>query len=1000
MAVKPNQLSLEFESQVQPRSRFQIQLDAAQRAAVEHVHGPMLVIAGAGTGKTTVLEHRVAHLISNHHAAPGEILALTYTENAARSLHERIGKLLASEGISGTGFRASTFHAYCYGLIRKSGKAFQVVGREDLWVYLRRNISRLPLERFIKAANPGKFLDDLLNFYDRCRDELVRACDYNAYVQRLRAGDVPLPRVGRTREFEELSRAEVIAYCEEIARVYIRVEEMLGERNMGTFGDMIVGALDVLKQDSAALERERARARFILIDEFQDSNVAQIELAALLAGSAENIFAVGDPDQAIYRFRGATSGAFDEFARRFPDLRRERLERNHRSLSPILQSSFGVIAKNPEVAGWKRTFLHSAREEQPRNQGESVGSSPVSAVMTTDICAEAADIAESIQEKHSRANTSSERLQWQEFAVLYRTHAHREQLTEELAARGIPFTVTGVNVLESGPIRDLVAALSAIVVARDAISLFRLAALPRFKISPTALHHQLQQTGREPDLVAALDKVKGGRALLDAIQNCRAWLPEAPKASQLVSRVVEVFGLDIPADALLVFRKFVEEWEKKPITDEGSLLEFLNYLEFFKEARGYVPLEEPDEHLDAVRLLTAHAAKGLEWKQVHVIRLNAGSFPLHFQEALFGFPDALRHSPHGGSDSDRKLHMEEERRLLYVAMTRAADRLLLYARPGRGQDKTPDGFLRDLLKDRSLGGVVQQRPARSYIRTSAAPVASPASVAGWLELPAQRNLRQGPLSASAIESYKICPLRFKIEHDWRLPSEPAAAMQFGNVMHSALKFYFDELRSGRPCDIQGLLRRFEELMSRMPFEDPVQRQLYLKQGAVQLRTFVETHKAAPPLLVIHTERTFKIEIGGVEIVGRMDRLDALDSGPNRIAITDYKTGRPRDQKDAEQSLQLSIYAIAAMRAWSFQPERLVFYNLEDNSRIETCRTADQLRAHEEEVRQVACDIAAGKFDPAPGFHCRSCGYFSLCPKTEQRLYSIQKTLRAVPSGAN
>jgi len=169
---------------------------------------------------------------------------------------------------------------------------------------------------------------------------------------------------------------------------------------------------------------------------------------------------------------------------------------------------------------------------------------------------------------------------------------------------------------------------------------------------------------------------------------------------------------------------------------------------------------------------------------------------------------------------------------------------------------------------------------------------------------------------------------------------------------------------------------------------------------VQLKNFIEAHRSGPPLLVAHTERTFRVEIGGVEVVGRMDRLDALDSGPNRIAITDYKTGRPREQKDADQSLQLSIYAIAAMRAWSFQPERLVFHNLENNSRIETSRSGDQLRAHEEEVREVARDIAVGKFDPNPGFHCRSCAYFSLCPKTEQRLYSIQKSLQAVPSGAH
>src|SRR5713101_7905251 len=338
------------------------QLDDAQRAAVEHVHGPMLVVAGAGTGKTTVLEQRIAYLIRNHHAAPEEILAVTYTENAAKNLHDRVANLLASENISASGLCASTFHAYCYGVLRKHGEAFQVLNREDLWIYLRRNIAQLPLERFIKAANPGKFLDDLLSFYDRCRDELVKAADYQSYVERLRTGELTLPRVGRSHDFEELLDDEVVACCHEIALVYAKVEQMQAEKNMGTYGDMIVGALGLLQQDHTLLEHERKHARFILIDEFQDSNVAQIELAALLAGAEQNVFAVGDPDQAIYRFRGATSGAFEEFARRFPVVQRARLERNHRSLSPILETSFAVISKNPEIAGWKRATLRSARE--------------------------------------------------------------------------------------------------------------------------------------------------------------------------------------------------------------------------------------------------------------------------------------------------------------------------------------------------------------------------------------------------------------------------------------------------------------------------------------------------------------------------------------------------------------------------------------------------------------------------------------------------------------
>lgn len=975
------------------------QLDHAQKTAVEHVHGPMLVVAGAGTGKTTVLEQRIAYLIRNSHATPGEILAVTYTDLAAKNLQERVANLLASENISAAGLRATTFHAYCYGLLHKHGKAFRVVDREDLWIYLRRNIAQLPLERFIKAANPGKFLDDLLTFYDRCRDELVKATDYQRYVQRLRTGELPLPRVERTRDSVEPDRDEVVACCDEIARVYAKVEQMLAAKNLGTYGDMIVGALELLQRDTTLLEGEQQHARFILIDEFQDSNVAQIELTALLAGAEQNVFAVGDPDQAIYRFRGATSGAFEEFARRFPKLQRGRLERNHRSLAPILETSFAVIAKNPEVAGWKRMALLAAREEKAPAQGKLFAAAPATAVITADFGAEAADIAESIRESHASAAADGEELRWRDFAVLYRTHSQREKLTEEFSLRGVPFTVTGVDILESAPIRDLLAVLRALASPHDAISLFRAAALPQFGISPESLHGALLEGGSEPDLLAALAKLEGGNKLLQTLKSCGAWQTKQPRAVHVIARVIDVFGFDAAADALTVFRKFVEQWEKKPITESGSLFELLDYLAWFKEARGTIPIQRPDDDSDAVRLLTAHAAKGLEWKQVHVIRLNAGSFPLRYQEPLFAFPDALRRSPHTGKEEDKDLHLEEERRLLYVAMTRAADRLLMYTRPGRGKDATPDGFLRELLKNRSLAGILCQRPARAYVSVEAEGLLQPANLSNWLELAPQRDFSRLRLSATAIESYRICPLRFKIEHDWRLPAEAPAAMQFGNVMHSVLKFYFDEVHVGRQPETEAVLRRFGELMSRMPFEDPLQQQLYLKHGTMQLQTFLDTYRTGPAVQVLNTERTFHIEIGGVEVVGRMDRLDALD-GVNRIAITDYKTGRPREQRDADESLQLSIYAIAAERAWQLKPERLIFHNLEDNSRIETSRTPDQLRADEEEIRAVAADIGAGKFDATPGFHCRSCAYYSLCPETEQRLYTIQKTLQAVTSGAH
>ncbi|MDP9262864.1 MAG: UvrD-helicase domain-containing protein, partial [Acidobacteriota bacterium] len=288
-----------------------------QLEAIGHVAGPMLVVAGAGTGKTAVLVERVARLIEGGHARPEEIVAVTYTIEGAAELRQRVEERVGAVG--GQAPRVDTIHAFADGLVRGAGRGFGTLEDKDLSVYLRPRLRQLGLERFQKAAQPAKFLEDLLDFFRRCQDELIDPAAYDQYVERVARGEVPLPRVSKSKEAGELTREEVVVRCREMARAYRAVEEMLRKDKLGTFGHQIDGAVRWLREDAKALARERARTRFLLVDEFQDSNLAQIELVTLLAGEARNLFAVGDPDQAIYRFRGATSAAFDEFLRRFPD---------------------------------------------------------------------------------------------------------------------------------------------------------------------------------------------------------------------------------------------------------------------------------------------------------------------------------------------------------------------------------------------------------------------------------------------------------------------------------------------------------------------------------------------------------------------------------------------------------------------------------------------------------------------------------------------------------
>ncbi len=215
----------------------------------------MLVIAGAGTGKTTVLTKRIARLVREGHARPDEVLAVTYTKNAAQEMRQRVQEELRGTNLSG--LRIATFHEYCNDLLRENGRQFEVVDDQDLWIYLRRRLRELNLKYFVRAASVSKFLEDLLKFMRHCHDELVSPEKYQEYVQRLERGELPIPRVTRSKHADDVSDEEVLGRCREIASVFTTVERMLREDNLGTFGHMITHAYHLLQQDT---ERASGRA--------------------------------------------------------------------------------------------------------------------------------------------------------------------------------------------------------------------------------------------------------------------------------------------------------------------------------------------------------------------------------------------------------------------------------------------------------------------------------------------------------------------------------------------------------------------------------------------------------------------------------------------------------------------------------------------------------------------------------------------------------------------
>src|SRR5213080_3859991 len=294
---------------MEPLEESGLKLNEAQRRAITHGEGPLLVIAGAGTGKTRVITERIRQLLDLNPDLTGEnILGLTFTKKAAGEMKARVVKATGERGKAVT---LATFHSFCETLLVEADPQRVMLDKFDHWILLRRNLRRLRLEKYRRLADPGQFLNDFVEFFSRCQDELVTCEDYQRYAAELAS------RLEAEREtLDEDTRAErleTVALQQELARAYRASEELLAEKNLVSFGSLITGAVGLLERDAQLRGALQKKYRYILVDEFQDTNIAQLRLLELLAGPTKSVVAVGDNDQAIYRFRGASFASFKLF---------------------------------------------------------------------------------------------------------------------------------------------------------------------------------------------------------------------------------------------------------------------------------------------------------------------------------------------------------------------------------------------------------------------------------------------------------------------------------------------------------------------------------------------------------------------------------------------------------------------------------------------------------------------------------------------------------------
>src|SRR5205809_3811089 len=888
--------------EMEPLEESGLRLNDAQRRAITHGEGPLLVIAGAGTGKTRVITERIRHLLHSNPELGGEnILALTFTKKAAGEMKARVVKATGERGKAVT---LATFHSFCETLLKDADPHRVVLDTVDHWILLRRNLARLKLDQYRRLAEPGQFLNDFVEFFSRCQDELVSAEDYQQYANLL-ASELLAERAALDAD-TLAEREETVAREQEIARAYRASEELLREKKRVSFGSLITGAVALLEKDAALRESLQQRYRYVLVDEFQDTNIAQLRLLELLAGPSRSIVAVGDNDQAIYRFRGASFASFQLFLERFAGWKegqdstpfRVALTENYRSTPNILRVAMQVIGQNAVSADFPKKIL--SPNEPP---GEKIR---IVELATPE--EEARWVASELERIHGAGR------RWKDFAVLYRQHAHRDHLVEELSRRKIPFVITRLSILEHPLVRDVLTYLRLIAAPYDDIACARVLAAPAWHLEAADLVRLAERARKEKKAIYDLLQLPQGQLAFDRSHAALGELVEFISSQRKTlkrSTAREILGaltewLEIPQRAKQHDRKYVKRlaefmkgWEPK--SETRSMPEFIEYLDYYAQAGGVVSLED-DAPPDAVQLMTVHAAKGPEFPQVFLFRVNNRAFPATDRPRVFEFPVELMKE---GAPAEQ-FHIQEERRLFYVALTRAEERLTITTVTEK-KGKVPV-FIEDILMEPAITRLdvrqmlpnlpraeVEQRAPDEHredvqlFPAAAEPAKIFSRIADWAEEFHPPSPEPLTLSPSALSGYRTCPQRYLFGYLWSLREGPKAAMTFGAVMHTTIKRFVDQLRKGVKLSFDEVQGICETEWNSKGFEDQYQEEEYKKDGLEQLRA-CHTGMIAELPQAVGQEKAFDLPLdNNVIIKGRIDQIHALGNEPD-VDIVDYKTG--------------------------------------------------------------------------------------------------------------
>ncbi len=990
-------------------------LNPEQRLAVTHGKGPLLIVAGAGTGKTTVVTQRISWLIKEQGLKPEEILALTFTEKAAAEMEERVDKVLPYGFVD---LWISTFHAFCERILKAHAldiglpTDFKLLDQTQSWLLVKKNLNKFDLDYYRPLGSPTKFIHALIKHFSRCKDEEIYPEDYLAYAEELKLNlDNMEASAGQVGGVVKTQQGDLdgneIKRINEVAGAYHTYQQILLENNALDFGDLINYTLKLFKSRPKILQQYRDQFKYILVDEFQDTNWAQYELIKLLAAPANNITVVGDDDQSIYKFRGASVSNILFFKKDYPEAKEIFLTTNYRSYQNLLDLSYQFITlNNPERLEIKLQEQSKGKSKLSKQlKAAKEGKAKLELGWLPDIDREVKWVVDKIVSLRKKKG-----LDWSAFAILVRANDAAVDFVKELEAREIPVQFLSSKGLYLKPIiLDIINYLHLLDDYRESPALYRILNMPVLELEPEQIVNLNYWAHRKGwsifEVLKKISTISGVtektirevNKLLGWIEKHTALAKEKPVSQvvmsfledstylQYVSRLPEEEAKQQNSYLNQFYRK-IKEFERSFV--ENKVSDFLLELDLEMEAGEAGSLAwDIEEGPDTVKVMTIHSAKGLEFDYVFIPNLVDKRFPTISRSDPIELPDVLVKEMLPEGD----VHLQEERRLFYVAMTRAKEGVFFSGADDYGGSrlKKPSRFLYEIgmVKEEGKASKAVDKPKekKEKLLPNNLPRLAASKKAGNLP---------DTFSYSQLNSFQKCPLQYKFAYVLKVPVRGSHSLSFGQSIHLTLQRFFDLVKSrtavvqqdlfgnvsGAQAEINWpsldeLLEIYEQTWIDDWYESKEQQLQFKKKGRDALIRFFEEwkkDKVVPQFL----ERSFKLKLDDYTVVGKIDRIDK--TGDDKWEIIDYKTGESKDKLDFKAKEQLLIYQLAAQDLGG-QVEKLTYYYLDDGKRVSFLGTDQELDKLRQTMLETIENIRQGVFEPKPNaFVCRHCDFNRIC----------------------